>query len=68
MATMKEAIEMTFHDLFQQFDSQIVLMPKRSKAVSPPVSVAVDWNVSMDCLENCTELRIRSDDNECSYG
>jgi hypothetical protein len=50
---VKEAIEMMFENLFQELGSQTILMSKLNKAVSPPISLAVDWNVSLDCFENC---------------
>jgi hypothetical protein len=50
---MNETIQMMFQELFLQFGSQTVVMSKLNNAVSPPISIAVDWNVSLDCGENC---------------
>jgi hypothetical protein len=51
---VNKTIQMMFQALFLQFGSQTVVMSKLNNAVSLPISIAVDWNVSLDCGENCT--------------
>jgi hypothetical protein len=41
-----------FYELFLQFGAQTVVISKLNKAVSPPISIAIHWNVSLDCGEN----------------